>query len=515
MESTQKPTSIKKHPSKQSIQSDRFIPLRTAPSNENENFQNLILNTSEPPKTDTNESISLSLLNSLMLDALCLQTSSNQSLSISMDQYSIDKNIIKQLKKKSLLNFSNITSTNNSIFPNQTPRTKNIIQQIKCITDSKLYENNNDNEIINFNEDNFRYICDTPEKILDAPNIKDDYYLNLIDWSKKNLLSVVLGHNVYLWNSETLETTELYYDNSYRNVTSLKWMDNGDIIALGFNDGNCGLYDVEKMTLIRMLTGHKENCRVGSLAWNNYILSTGSKDKMIYNHDVREKKHVFSSLKGHRNEVCQLQWSNDINCLASGGNDNLLCLWHLNGTSQLGDVDDSSCNNVIFPRVCFTQHKAAIRALAWCPYQRNVLVSGGGTKDKSIKMWNTATSTLISSYDTSSQVCNVMFNKYEKELISTHGYSKNQICIWSYPKMKKITELMGHMNRVLYMAMSPDGCTIVTGSADETLRFWTINEEDKVNDLLNKSLTDNSKSGKRSKYNDNKHKGLFSNINIR
>ena len=130
--------------------------------------------------------------------------------------------------------------------------------------------------------------------------------------------------------------------------------------------------------------------------------------------------------------------ANDINCLASGGNDNLLCLWHLNGTSQSSDVDSSSCNNVIFPRVCFTQHKAAIRALAWCPYQRNVLVSGGGTKDKSIKMWNTATSTLISSYDTSSQVCNVMFNKYEKELISTHGYSKNQICIWSYPKMKKI-----------------------------------------------------------------------------
>jgi WD40 repeat protein len=293
-------------------------------------------------------------------------------------------------------------------------------------------------------------------------------------------------------------------------------MDNGDIIALGFNDGNCGLYDVEKMALIRMLNGHKKNCRVGSLAWNNYILSTGSKDKMIYNHDVREKKHVFSSLKGHRNEVCQLQWSNDINCLASGGNDNLLCLWHLNGTSQSSDVDSSSsCNNVIFPRVCFTQHKAAIRALAWCPYQRNMLASGGGTKDKSIKMWNTATSTLISSYDTSSQVCNVMFNKYEKELISTHGYSKNQICIWSYPKMKKITELMGHMNRVLYMAMSPDGCTIVTGSADETLRFWTINEEDKVNDLLNKSLSDNSKSGKRSKYNDNKYKGLFSNISIR
>ena len=29
-------------------------------------------------------------------------------------------------------------------------------------------------------------------------------------------------------------------------------------------------------------------------------------------------------------------------------------------------------------------------------------------------------------------------------------------------------------NRVLYLAMSPDGYTIVTGAGDETLRFWNI-----------------------------------------
>ena len=30
------------------------------------------------------------------------------------------------------------------------------------------------------------------------------------------------------------------------------------------------------------------------------------------------------------------------------------------------------------------------------------------------------------------------------------------------------------MNRVLYLAMSPDGETIVTGAGDETLRFWNV-----------------------------------------
>lgn len=35
-----------------------------------------------------------------------------------------------------------------------------------------------------------------------------------------------------------------------------------------------------------------------------------------------------------------------------------------------------------------------------------------------------------------------------------------------------VASLTGHTNRVLYLAMSPEGETIVTGAGDETLRFW-------------------------------------------
>ena len=34
--------------------------------------------------------------------------------------------------------------------------------------------------------------------------------------------------------------------------------------------------------------------------------------------------------------------------------------------------------------------------------------------------------------------------------------------------------LTGHTLRVRYLAMSPDGQTIVTGAGDETLRFWNV-----------------------------------------
>ena len=86
----------------------------------------------------------------------------------------------------------------------------------------------------------------------------------------------------------------------------------------------------------------------------------------------------------------------------------------------------------------------------------------------------------ISSIETGSQVCNLLFSKNENELVSTHGYSDNAIVLWKYPSMKKLTTLTGHSLRVLYLAASPDGETIVTGAGDETLRFWKLFPQKKI-----------------------------------
>ena len=50
-----------------------------------------------------------------------------------------------------------------------------------------------------------------PERILDAPELVNDYYLNLLDWSADNRLAVALGENVYLWNAGRIDFTMLHF----------------------------------------------------------------------------------------------------------------------------------------------------------------------------------------------------------------------------------------------------------------------------------------------------------------
>jgi cell division cycle protein 20 (cofactor of APC complex) len=319
-----------------------------------------------------------------------------------------------------------------------------------------------------------RHIASTAERILDAPELVDDYYLNLLDWgTSNNVLAVGLGASVYLWNAATGGIEELMHTASADDhITSVSWVKeagNG-YLAVGTASADVQVWDVEKARLVRTMKGHAG--RVGALDWNGHILASGSRDASIFTHDVRIREHHIATLAGHSQEVCQVKWSHDGSMLASGGNDNLLCLWDAASCTAAGSVVGSG-PRVVAPKFSITDHQAAVKALAWCPWQKGLLASGAGTADRCIKVWNAPAGALLNSVDTGSQVCSLLWNPNDRELLSSHGFSQNQLCLWKYPTMAKVKELEGHTARVLHMAAGPDG-TVCSAGADETLRFWRV-----------------------------------------
>ena len=265
-----------------------------------------------------------------------------------------------------------------------------------------------------------RSVCKTPYRVLDAPELADDFYLNLVDWSSTNVLGVGLGSCVYLWTAHNAAVSKLCDLAPFNDtISSVSWVQKGTTLAVGTLSGRLHIYDATTLSLHRTYQqAHTQ--RIGALAWNTHVLSSGSRDRMVYHRDVREATtRPFRRCTGHRQEVCGLKWSGDggpmAASLASGGNDNKVCIWDLRGSTRNnysaagapangtgdGGTDEGPEDSPLWK---FHDHTAAVKALAWDPHMSGILATGGGTQDKHIRFWNTATGTLLNELDTGSQV---------------------------------------------------------------------------------------------------------------
>lgn len=88
-----------------------------------------------------------------------------------------------------------------------------------------------------------RKINSRPYKILEAPGLLDDFYLNLLDWSSKNDLAVGLRDSVYLWCANKTQCVKLLSYEGEKYVSSVIWNPSGDKVAVGNSEGTVEVWD--------------------------------------------------------------------------------------------------------------------------------------------------------------------------------------------------------------------------------------------------------------------------------
>lgn len=309
-----------------------------------------------------------------------------------------------------------------------------------------------------------------PERVLDAPGLVDDFYLNLLAWSLTNLLAIGLEDAVYVWNASTGSVGLLCELPNKTLVTSLRWSDDGSYISIGKDDGFLEIWDIETNTKLRTLNCDNHQTRIASQSWHQHILTSGSRMGNIYHSDVRVASHIISKLENsHLAEICGIEYRGDGQQLVSGGNDNLVCIW---------DVRQCHSNTNTQPLFSKSNHKAAVKALSWCPSQLNLLATGGGSTDKTINFWNTTTGARVNTIETGSQISSLNWgyaNGTGMEIVATHGFPTNNISLFNYPTLQKTGEISGaHDSRILSGCLSPDNLTLATVAGDENLKFWSL-----------------------------------------
>jgi WD40 repeat protein len=109
----------------------------------------------------------------------------------------------------------------------------------------------------------------------------------------------------------------------------------------------------------------KNEQRVTALMFLDGLLVSGSKDKSILVHDLRQRDHVVKEFTRHKGEVCTLKAKNSTEKIfASGSVDGSAIIWDL----KFGYIDQ------------LKGHKGAVKSLAWCPWKSGILATGGGSQ---------------------------------------------------------------------------------------------------------------------------------------
>ena len=86
-----------------------------------------------------------------------------------------------------------------------------------------VFDDENHSEVA----EHVRTINKQPYKILEAPKLKDDFYYNILDWNKDDLIAVSLNNIVYMWTGRNNEAEKLIEGK----VSSIKFCHKG--VAIG------------------------------------------------------------------------------------------------------------------------------------------------------------------------------------------------------------------------------------------------------------------------------------------
>ncbi|TEA11028.1 Meiosis-specific APC/C activator protein AMA1 [Colletotrichum sidae] len=138
------------------------------------------------------------------------------------------------------------------------------------------------------------------------------------------------------------------------------------------------------------------------------------------------------------------------------------------------------------------KHDAAVKAIAFCPWQDNLVATGGGSNDKCIHFWHVGSEALLATIVVSAQVTSLIWSTTRPEIAATFGYPTPdhpyRVAVFSWPSCKQVGAIAWSggpraLSAIPYPkgpADAPKGSrtaregTIIVASSDRSIKFHEI-----------------------------------------
>lgn len=363
--------------------------------------------------------------------------------------------------------------------------------------------------------------------MLDAPGLRDNFYCSVLAYScTSHTLAVGLGELLYGWSeSEGVRLLMAGHVNSHFNSISFSSTDGGkSILAAGRNDGTLSLlslnddipYSGASAPLPRFELRHSapiscvswrpkctfrssvnrinpgalvktEDLLIGDEAGHVSYYSVEWPDRWeVERHNWSGQMTLLARISVHLQQVCGLSWSPNGDLFATGGNDNLCCLfetskavgnyggyegvaqepyahrfedyiaWLQTENSQASPRTESAAREVSLPGYKAKHlkrgddkhhwlHGAAVKAIAFCPWQEGLVATGGGSNDKCIHFFHTTTGAPLATISVSAQVTSLIWSTTKREIAATFGFALPdhpvRIAVFSWPDCRQVATI--------------------------------------------------------------------------
>ncbi|MDF5737164.1 MULTISPECIES: nSTAND1 domain-containing NTPase [unclassified Nostoc] len=233
-------------------------------------------------------------------------------------------------------------------------------------------------------------------------------------------------------------------------VRSVSFSPDGQMIATASFDHTVKLWRTSDGTLIRTLNGH--TAEVLSLSWsgNGETIATGSADRTAKIWQVSDG-HLLRTFSGYRDFVNSVSFSPNGEILAIASADKTVKLW---------SVSDGVLQKTLLG------HSAGVSSVAFSPDGQIASAS----EDKTVRLWRRDGSLLRIIAAHNAEVLSVNFSHDGQTLVSTSADST--IKLWSSKDGSLRQTLLGHSIAVYSVSFSPDDQTLVSAGADKTVRLW-------------------------------------------
>ncbi|RKU23919.1 hypothetical protein C6499_17600 [Candidatus Poribacteria bacterium] len=280
--------------------------------------------------------------------------------------------------------------------------------------------------------------------------------------------------NIRLWDVQTgkrlktLKKRTAFEDFEGRDVNSVVFSPDGNVIASGSGNGTIRLWNAHTGEFIKYLEGHTKS--VNSVVFSpngNTLISTGEDGACLW--DVNTGEYIeevqvpaFSAAFSPDRKICAIGSEMGIFLQNAHTFQFLESL-----TRNIGSEDKFRGKDI-----------GSIGSVAFSP-DGNTIVSCGGNN---IHLWDSHTNQLLKTLIGHTESVNsVVFSPDGNTIASASD--DGTICLWNVRTRKRLKTLMAHADSVNSVVFNSDGETIASAGNDRTVRLWNANTGELIKTL--------------------------------